>query len=283
VLPGIVSNDPNATGTITIGSIEHAANTVGLIGLVGVVYAGLGWLSGMRTALEVVFEMPRSEYPNFVIGKLRDLVTLVVIGFTLVLSVGVTGAVVFYYEKLVDWFGMGTQLTWRVGLLGVAVGVAANVLLFYAIFRLLARPVTPRRALWQGALLGALGFEALKLASSYLLETTQRQPAFQAFGIALVLLVWINYFSRVVMYAAAWAHTSRPARAARDAVRTPTPPDTPALRARVAVPGIGDPTATTITTATRGAAPAAPGPGLVFAAGAATALGLVALVRRRRR
>jgi membrane protein len=283
VLPGIVSNDPNATGTITIGSIEHAANTVGLIGLVGVVYAGLGWLSGMRTALEVVFEMPRSEYPNFFIGKLRDLVTLAVIGFTLVLSVGVTGAVVGYSDKLVDWFGMGPQLTWLVGLLGVAVGVAANVLLFYAIFRLLARPVTPRRALWQGALLGALGFEALKLASSYLLETTQRQPAFQAFGIALVLLVWINYFSRVVMYAAAWAHTSRPARAARDAVRTPTPPDTPTLRARVAVPGIGDPTATTITTATRGAAPAAPGPGLVFAAGAATALGLVALVRRRRR
>jgi membrane protein len=283
VLPGIVSNDPKATGTITIGSIEHAANTVGLIGLVGVVYAGLGWLSGMRTALEVVFEMSRSEYPDFFIGKLRDLVTLVVIGITLVLSVGVTGAVVGYSDKLVDWFGMGPQLTWLVGLLGVAVGVAANVLLFYAIFRLLARPVTPRRALWQGALLGALGFEALKLASSYLLETTQRQPAFQAFGIALVLLVWINYLSRVVMYAAAWAHTSRPARAARDAVRTPTPPDTPALRARVAVPGIGDPTATTITTATRGAAPAAPGPGLVFAAGAATALGLVALVRRRRR
>jgi membrane protein len=283
VLPGIVSNDPKATGTITIGSIEHAANTVGLIGLVGVVYAGLGWLSGMRTALEVVFEMSRSEYPDFFIGKLRDLVTLVVIGITLVLSVGVTGAVVGYSDKLVDWFGMGPQLTWLVGLLGVAVGVAANVLLFYAIFRLLARPVTPRRALWQGALLGALGFEALKLVSSYLLETTQRQPAFQAFGIALVLLVWINYFSRVVMYAAAWAHTSRPARAARDAVRTPTPPDTPTLRARVAVPGLGDPTATTITTATRGAAPAAPGPGLVFAAGAATALGLVALVRRRRR
>jgi membrane protein len=285
VLPGIVSNDPNATGTITIGSIEHAANTVGLIGLVGVVYAGLGWLSGMRTALEVVFEMPRSEYPNFFIGKLRDLVTLAVIGFTLVLSVGVTGAVVGYSDKLVDWFGMGPQLTWLVGLLGVAVGVAANVLLFYAIFRLLARPVTPRRALWQGALLGALGFEALKLASSYLLETTQRQPAFQAFGIALVLLVWINYFSRVVMYAAAWAHTSRPARAARDAVRTPTPPDTLALRARVAVPGVGDPASTTITTTaiSGGAAPALPGPGLAFAAGAATALGLVALVRRRRR
>ena len=30
-------------------------------------------------------------------------------------------------------------------------------------------------------------------------------PAFQAFGIALILLVWIHYFARVLLYAAAWA------------------------------------------------------------------------------
>ena len=46
--------------------------------------------------------------------------------------------------------------------------------------------------------------------------TTKGQPAFQAFGIALILVVWINYFSRVVLYAAAWAHTSPAARAERE-------------------------------------------------------------------
>jgi membrane protein len=271
VLPGIVSTSGHARGTISIRTIEDAAGTVGLLGLVGVLYAGLGWLSGMRSALEVVFEMPRSEYPSFVLGKLRDLVTMVVIGLTLVLSVGVTGAVVGYSGRIVDWLGLGGQLTWLVGLLGVAVGVAANVLLFYALFRLLARPQAPRRSLWQGALLGAVGFEVLKLASSYLLRSTQHQPAFQAFGIALVLLVWINYFSRVVMYAAAWAHTSRAARAARDAVPTeaPAPAPTPV------------PTPTGASFAD-GSAPTAPDPRLTFAAGAAAALGLVALVRRRR-
>ena len=30
----------------------------------------------MRSALEIVFELPRSEYPNFVVGKLRDLLTM---------------------------------------------------------------------------------------------------------------------------------------------------------------------------------------------------------------
>ncbi|MGA8246259.1 MAG: YhjD/YihY/BrkB family envelope integrity protein, partial [Nocardioides sp.] len=216
VLPGIVGSGP---GKITIRSIEHAAATVGLLGLAGVVYSGLGWLSGMRSALEVVFAMPRSEQPNFLVGKLRDLVTLVIIGLVLLVSVGVTGLVVGYSDKVLDLVGLGHQLSWAVHLLGLLVGVSANVLLFFTMFRLLARPALPARSLWQGALLGAIGFEVLKLASSYLLRATQHQQAFQAFGIALILVVWINYFSRVVMYAAAWAYTSRPARAARAAER----------------------------------------------------------------
>jgi membrane protein len=280
VLPGIVSNDPHATGTITLASIEHAANTVGLLGLVGVLYAGLGWLSGMRSALEVVFEMPRSEFPNFFVGKVRDLVTLVIIGLTLMVSVAVTGVVVGYSDKVLDLIGLGHQLSWLVHVLGVVVGVGADMLLFYALFRLLARPHTPRRALWHGALLGGLGFEVLKLASSYLLRATQNQPAFQAFGIALVLLVWINYFSRVVMYAAAWAHTSRPARAARDVVRTPTPSDALALRARLAAPQLA---AAGVTATADGGARVGADPRLAFVAGAAATLGLVALARRRRR
>jgi membrane protein len=279
VLPGIVSNDPHATGTITITSIEQAANKVGLLGLVGVVYAGLGWLSGMRSALEVVFEMPRGEFPHFFAGKVRDLVTLAIIGLTLLVSVAVTGVVVGYSDKVLELVGFGHQLSWLVHVLGVVLGVGADMLLFYALFRLLARPRTPRRALWQGALLGGLGFEVLKLASSYLLRATQNQPAFQAFGIALVLLVWINYFSRVVMYAAAWAHTSRSARAARDAVRTPTPPDVLALRARVAAPQSG---AAGAATTAEGGTRAVADPRLAFAAGAAVTLGLVALARRRR-
>jgi membrane protein len=269
VLPGIVSNDPAATGAISMRSIEDAAATVGLIGLVGVIYSGLGWLSGMRSALEVVFELPRSEYPNFFVGKLRDLVALVVIGFTLVLSVAVTGAVVGYSGRIVDWLGLGHQLTWLVHGLGLLVGIAANVLLFYTLFRLLARPPTPRRALWQGALLGALGFEVLKLASSYLLAATKNQVAFQAFGIALIVLVWINYFSRVVLYAAAWAHTARVARAARE----------PKGRA-VPASSSERPSAAPVQTSV---APRALDARVAFGAGAAAMLGLMAALRRRRR
>lgn len=74
-------------------------------------------------------------------------------------------------------------------------------------FRLLAAPDLPARSMWSGALLGAVGFEVLKQISGILIRSTQGQPAFQVFGLALILVVWINYFSRVVLYAAAWAWT----------------------------------------------------------------------------
>jgi membrane protein len=174
------------------------------------------------------------------------------------------------------------------------VGLAANVVLLMAMFRLLARPPTPARSLWQGAMVGAVAFEILKQASSYLLASTRQQPAFQAFGIALILLVWINYFSRVVMYAASWAHTSPAARADRDSEHRPVSPRTMALpqrhggdrrlRAGVGAARSGGPAiaADEGPRATGRRGPRRPDPRLAFGAGAAVALGLVAALRRRR-
>jgi membrane protein len=269
VLPHIVGKQ---AGQISLADIEKAAGAVGAIGAVTLLYSGLGWLAGMRSALEVVFDQPRSEYPSFVMGKVRDLVTLVLVGLTLLLSVAVTGAVAGFSSGLTDLLDLGPGLTWLLQLLGPLVGLATNVLLLMTMFRLLADPPIPRRALWQGALLGAIAFEALKQASSYLLAATRHQPAFQAFGIALILVVWINYFSRVVMYAAAWAHTSVPARRAQDEHQQEA--DAAREAARTPVPATGTP------------APEARrsrlDPRLAFGAGAAAALGLVAVVRRRR-
>jgi membrane protein len=255
-------------GEIRMSTIEDAAGTAGLIGGVGLLYSGLGWLSGMRTALEQVFELPRSEYPSFVAGKLRDLVSLVAIGVTLLGSVALSALAIGFSDDVLDWVGLGGDLAWLVDSLAVVVGLGANTLLFFTLFSLLARPPTPRRSLWQGAVVGAIGFEILKLGSGLLLTTTRGKPAFQALGVALILLIWINYFSRVVMYAAAWAHTSAAARAERElrhqestppraAEPEPLPAGSRSGRARL-------------------------DPRVAFGAGAAAALGLVALLRRRR-
>lgn len=253
VLPMVVAGEAGA-GEISISTFQSAAGAAAGVGALGVLYSGLGWVSGLRDALLLTFEKPAGEQPNIVVGKGKDLVSLVLVGLVLLLSVGVAGLVGSLSESVLDLLGLGAGLDWLMQLVSVVVGLAANMVLFYALFRLLADPDTPRRALWAGALLGAVGFEALKKLAFLLLGATKEQPAFAVFGIALVLLVWINYFSRVVIYAASWAHTDRRAREAREAAERAAEEAEP-LEARVdAVRTAGVPAAPGLVPAYRDAA-----------------------------
>lgn len=268
VLPGMVTKD-GADGTLSLDEVQKAAAAAAGIGVLGVLYSGLGWLSGMREALMRVFELPKREQPNFFVGKAKDLLSLAVIGLVLIVSVAIAGAVTGFSDTILDWVGLDSELSWVLGILGVVIGLLANMLLFFALFRLLADPHTPTRSLWSGALLGALGFEVLKQLSTFLMAATKDQPAFQAFGIALILVVWINYFSRVVMYAAAWAHTSRAARAAR----APSPAGSAVVQGpRIEVARLA-PTPAPATRLATGS----------FAAGAGVMLALVAVLRRKKK
>lgn len=268
VLPGLVGEGENE---ISLRDIRDAAPGILSVGLVVVLYSGLGWLSSMREALLVVFEMPERGQPGFVVGKVRDLVALAALGLILMVAVGVSGVARGLSEQILDGLGLGSGLGWLLGVVAVVVGLAANALLFFSFFKVLADPGLPGRAVWSGALLGAVGFEVLKQVSQLLLQSTASSPAFQAFGIALILVVWINYFSRVVMYAASWAQVHPAARALRPEGPAPvegpqSPP--PAWRDRLAADRENEsPTA-------KAAIP--------FAAGGATVLALVALVRRSR-
>lgn len=275
VLPGLVG-PPDG---VSLETLQGAAPGIFSLGLILALYSGLGWLSGLRAALVEVFEEPPREQPNFVMGKLRDILALLSLGSILLVSVAVSGVATKLLSPILDALGLGAVAFWLLGALAIALGMAANTLLFYAFFRLLASPEVPSRSLWSGALLGAVAFEILKQVSTLLLRSTANSDAFQAFGIALILVVWINYFSRVVVLAAAWAHTSPQARAIREAreavdqaVQGPRI-DLAAMAGAVRAEAAGP-------SSVAAAAPSSPR--TAFAAGAAAMLAFVAVVRRRK-
>jgi membrane protein len=267
VLPGLVG-PPDG---VSLDTLQQAAPGIFSVGILLTLYAGLGWLSGMRQALVAVFEEPPREQPSFVMGKLRDILALLTLGSVLIVSVVVSGVTTKLITPILDALQLGPVAGVFLAILAVILGLAANTVLFFAFFRLLATPEVPARSLWSGALLGAVAFELLKQLSTYLLQITANSDAFQAFGIALILLVWINYFSRVVVYSAAWAHTSPEARAAREA-RT-------VAEQTVEGPQIDLAAAASVVRPT--SAPAPSSPRAAFAAGAAAMLAAVAVVRRR--
>ena len=226
-LPGLVGEGP---GQISLQTIQDNATTVGIIGLIGLTYAGLGWLSALRTALMAVFDRPRDARPHFVLGKLQDLATLGMLGLAMLVSVSLSSLVAGFSEDLLEWLNWPGRSTTLLAIVSVVLGVAVSTALFLGLLLLLARPKVPTRAVAGGALLAALAFEALKWASTYLLQLTRQSEAFQVFGIALILLVWINYLSRIILYGAAWAATSAAGPAAEVQAETP---DSRALRERV--------------------------------------------------
>lgn len=264
VLPGIVGGEDG----LQLSTFQDNAPGILSIGLVLALYSGLGWLSGMRAALIAVFEEPEKEKPNFFLGKARDILALLALGSVLLGSVAISGVATKLTTPILDLVGLGAGATPAIWVLGLALGLAANTVLFFAFFRLLAAPNAPTKSLWSGALLGAIGFEMLKQLSTFLLAGTKDQPAAQAFGIALILVVWMNYFSRVVVLAAAWAHTTVAAREQREREQ---PVERPVEGPQIEVARL---------------APApAPAAGLAkgsFAAGAGVMLALVAVLRRKK-
>lgn len=208
VLPGIISRDPNPpNGQLSFDQIENAKAFAGVVGLLGVLYSGLGWLSALRQALVAVFEVPDSRQDNFAVGKGKDLVMLVLLGLVLVVSVSVAGLVTGFARDILDAVGLSGLLS-RVLLqaLAVVVGLAASTLLFFTMYRLLPGSSVRSADMWRGALLAAVGFEVLKQLA-FLVLGGASGSALAPLAVSLTLVVWIYYFARITIYGASWAYT----------------------------------------------------------------------------
>ena len=118
------------------------------------------------------------EHPNFVVGKLRDLVALVMLGVVLVLSVAVAGFVtgVLRRRSSTGWIWTPSS-SWLVTADRPRDRLRRQ---HGALLRLLqaARAIrtTPNRSLWSGALLGAVGVRGAQAALVPAAGLDQGQP-----------------------------------------------------------------------------------------------------------
>ncbi|GAA4578762.1 YihY/virulence factor BrkB family protein [Planotetraspora phitsanulokensis] len=201
-LPGLASR-------LQIDKLKDVQTSAGVFGLVGIFYAGLGAMEALRSALREIWMV--AEPPlNYFLGKLRDLVALVLVGVTMLVSVAVGGFATSATSTVAGWLGLGDTVlagpsVWITGLL---VSLAADVLLFLIILGWLAKPSQPFWVIFKGALLGAVMFGLLKQLAAVILAGTLRNPVYGAFAVIVGLLLWINLAARVILYSAAWTATA---------------------------------------------------------------------------
>jgi membrane protein len=209
----IQDNVPGDLGTQlseSVSSIVANRGTIGLIGLAGVALAGLGWIGNLRIALQVVWDGKPVE-EKFLKAKLGDLFVLIGLGLGIVVSVLLTAGGTAAADQLVRWagldgvLGMGTLTT----VLGIALALAADTLIFAWLFvRLPRRPVRYRTVL-RGALFAAVGYELLKVVATFYLTQVTSNPTYGPFAGVIGLLIWIDLVSRFLLLAAAWTATGQ--------------------------------------------------------------------------
>jgi membrane protein len=204
-------NFPGLVGTgrhqIDVSGVENAKNWTAVLGLLGLVWTGLGWLEAVRSALREMWGMPQST-TNFALRKLNDLGLLAAIGLSLLVSLTIAGFGAAYSVQLLNWAGLSHSLTFNVvtKLVALVLGFLVDLPLFTLLFTGLSG-WRPRMRLLRGVLLASLGFEVLKLVGSLLLAHTTSKPAYATFAVGIGLLVWMYLVNRVVLFAAAWTVT----------------------------------------------------------------------------
>ncbi|GAA1503528.1 inner membrane protein YhjD [Sphaerisporangium rubeum] len=200
---------PGLAGSLRVDQLADARVEAGLIGLVGLLYAGLGALDALREAMR---DMTMTSEPpvSMIIGRLRDLVALLLVGVTLMLSVLAGGFAVSATGTVLGWFGLGPSVvgTVLVRVAALVIALLADTLVFLVILGWLGRLTGSRRALLKGALLGAVGFGVLKQLANLLLSGTLNNPIYGTFAVVVGLLVWINLSARWTMYVTAWTATA---------------------------------------------------------------------------
>jgi len=210
----IAQNIPGELGDTVQNLIDSAINargTVGVIGSLTAVYAGLAWMANLRDALTAMWDYARDK-PNFVIVKLKDGAALLGLALAMVVSLGLSAVSsgpimrrVVEVLNLQNIVGIGVAL--RIAALLFSIAATAAVFT-WVIARLPREPVAFRSAIFAGTLAG-IGFEILKQAGSLYLERVLVGPAGVAFGPILGLLVFANLTARLVLFCTALAASSR--------------------------------------------------------------------------
>ncbi|MGR7785708.1 YhjD/YihY/BrkB family envelope integrity protein [Klebsiella aerogenes] len=106
------------------------------------------------------------------------------------------------YLDYIEWL----KPAWR--LIGLAISIFANYLLFFWIFWRLPRHRPRRKALFRGTLIAAIGFEIIKIVMTWTLPALVKSPSGAAFGSVLGLMAFFYFFARLTLFCAAWIATA---------------------------------------------------------------------------
>ena len=200
-----------------VHSITGSGTTLAL-GIVGTLWGGLGVTQAAQFAMNSVWNVPRTRWPNFLWSRLRGLGLLGILGTMTVVSSFLSGVA-------------GSGSTWYLRLAGLTISLAVNLVLFAVSYRVLIAADLTWKDVLPGSATAAVGWTALQTLGGYIV-THQLQTASNVYGtfaIVIGLLLWIYLGAQLTLYCAEinvvrtrhlWPRSMQPGRTPTEADRT---------------------------------------------------------------
>jgi YihY family inner membrane protein len=162
------------------------------IGLVGSMLAGLGITGATQSAFNKVWGVPRRRQLGFLAWRLHGLWLLVVFGLLSIVSTVAAGYVTAQTTGVIGAIG------------GVLVALAANLLLFFAVFRLLTSEEVDTHDLLPGVVVAAILWQILQHVGGLYVDHVVRHAKETSglFAFVLGLLSWLYLGGQVTLIAA---------------------------------------------------------------------------------
>src|SRR5215211_37917 len=161
------------------------------IGLALALWAGLGVMKVLQTAMNAVWNVPFRARPNFWVSLLRAIVMLSVLG-VITMASAAAGSV-----------GGGSD-SWLLGIFGITMSVVLNLVLFLLAFRILTSEDLTWGDVFPGALVAALAWTTLQAIGGYIVshQLQGASPTYGTFAIVIGLLAWIYLGAQMTLFAA---------------------------------------------------------------------------------
>ncbi len=163
------------------------------VGLLGAFWGGLGAVGAMQNTMNVVWDVPREDRPNFFETRVRSLLFLLVLGSALVGST-ILGSWASVLESF-GWFGR---------VLAIIATTVVNVALFVGVFKVLTDVNLSWRQVRPGAVTAGIAFTALQVAGGWYVTRIIKggSQLYGTFAVVLGLLSWLYLQAQVITFSA---------------------------------------------------------------------------------
>jgi len=193
--------------------IDQSGLMPAMIGIVVMVFGATTVFAQMQLSLNTIWGVVPKPSRNsifiFIKNRLLSLTIVVVIGFVLLVSLVLSVAVQAAMKFAATWWPVPPFAVTATGLL---LSLTVVTLLFATIFRVLPDVVLRWRDVLPGALLTTVLFTIGRWLIAFYLARTATASTYGAAGSLVMLLVWVNYSSLILLFGAAFTRAHLEAR-----------------------------------------------------------------------